>query len=103
MKIQTQNVPAVAEHRLVVNMSFAILNPDDLLDDSVFKEDAFLESVEKFDFSQYKDKLVLIRGCTSSIIPPWAYMLLTGKLTTVAKTIRFGNEHDNIVVYRNKK
>jgi len=102
LKIQTQNAPAGAEHRLVVSMSLAILNPEDLLENSIFKEDAFIETVEKFDFSQYKDKNMLIRGCSSAIVPPWAFMLLTGKLTSIAKTIRFGNEHDNIVVFRNK-
>ena len=98
-----QNVPAAAEHLLVVNMNFTILDPNDMLDNGIFKEDTFLELVDKFDFSPYQDKKVLIRGCTSSIIPPWAYMVLTGKLTTIAKSIRFGNEHDHIVIYRNKK
>jgi hypothetical protein len=29
-------------------------------------------------------------------------MYLTGRLAGVAKSVRFGNEHDNIVVYRAK-
>jgi len=84
-------------------MTFKILDPNDLLENGIFKEDAFVETTDKFDWTQFSGKKVLIRGCTSSIIPPWAYMLLTGKLTSIAQSIRFGNEHDHIVVYRNKK
>lgn len=83
-------------------MSFSILNPSDLLDNGIFKEDAFLANVENIDWSLYQDKKVLVRGCTSAIIPPWAYMVITAKLSSIAKSIRFGNEHDHIVVYRNK-
>ena len=83
-------------------MNFSILDIKDLLNDGIFKEDAFVQATESLDWSLYQDKKVLIRGCSSSIIPPWAYMLLTAKLTPIAKSIRFGNEHDHIVIYRNK-
>ena len=84
-------------------MPFTIIDPNDLLDDGIFKEDPFMEKVTNIDWSQYQDQKILIRGCTSSIIPPWAYMVLTGKLTSIAKSIRFGNEHDHIVIFRQKK
>ena len=83
-------------------MTFTIFDPKDLLDNGIFKEDAFLQQIEQINWSLYKDKNLLIRGCTSAIIPPWAYMVITGKLTSIAKSIRFGNEHDHVVVYRNK-
>ncbi len=84
-------------------MNFSILDINDLLDEGIFKEDAFVQATDQQDWSIYLDKKVLIRGCASSIIPPWAYMLLTAKLISIAKSIRFGNEHDHIVIYRNKK
>jgi len=84
-------------------MPFTIIDPNDLLDDGIFKEDPFMKKVTNIDWSQYQDQKILIRGCTSSIIPPWAYMVLTGKLTSFAKSIRFGNEHDHIVIFRQKK
>ena len=84
-------------------MSFSVLDPDDLLENGVFKEEAFLEKVENFDWLQFADKQVLVRGCSSALIPPWAFMLITGKLAPLAKNVRFGNEHDNLVVFRKKK
>ena len=84
-------------------MNFTILDLDDLLKNGIFREDDFLEEVEQIDWSQYLEKKILIRGCNSSIIPPWAYMVLTGKLAAIAHSIRFGNEHDHILIHRNKK
>ncbi len=84
-------------------MNFTIIDINDLLNNGIFKENDFLEQTDQVDWTLYKDKNMLIRGCASSIIPPWAYMILTGKLAAIAKSIRFGNEHDHIVILRNKK
>ena len=84
-------------------MAFEILDPNDLLTDNLFFEDKFIEKVEKFDWEKFQNKKVLVRGCGSALIPPWAYMVITSKLINQAQSIRFGNEHDNIVVYRNNQ
>lgn len=81
-------------------MAFEILDPNDLLTENIFFEDKFLETVENYDWGKFQNKKVLVRGCGSAVIPPWAYMVITSKLMIYAKSIRFGNEHDNIVVYR---
>ncbi len=84
-------------------MPFSVLNPEDLLENGVFKEEAFLEKADNFDWSKFESKQVLVRGCNSALIPPWAFMYITGKLAPLAKNVRFGNEHDNLVVFRKKK
>jgi hypothetical protein len=84
-------------------MAFEILDPNDLLTDNLFFEDKFIEKVEKYDWDKFQNKKVLVRGCDSALIPPWAYMIITSRLINLAQSIRFGNEHDNIVVYRNKQ
>ncbi len=81
-------------------MTYSIIDPEHFLSDGVFFEEKFLEKAEKFDWEQYRNKQVLVRGCNSAIIPPWAFMYISGKLAARAKTVRYGNEHDNIVVYR---
>ncbi|HDL02102.1 MAG TPA: DUF2480 family protein [candidate division Zixibacteria bacterium] len=83
-------------------MNFTIIDINDMLDKGIFKEDAFIAQAEQIDWALYKDKKILIRGCLSSIIPPWAYMILTGKLAAIAQSIRFGNEHDHIIILRKK-
>ena len=84
-------------------MPFSIIDPEQFLTDGVFREGTFLEKAERFDWEEHKDKQVLVRGCSSAVIPPWAFMYITGRLSAVAKSVRFGNEHDNIVVFRNTK
>ena len=83
-------------------MPFTIIDPDIFIDNAVFSEDSFMGKIDLFDWSAYQDKKVLVRGCGSTIIPPWTFMVITGHLTPYAKSIRYGNEHDNLVVFRRK-
>jgi hypothetical protein len=91
----------VAAVRSVAELvALVVVDPQDFLKDRVFREADFLSSVEEFDWEPFREKAVLIRGCSSTVIPPWVYMYITGKLAGRARTVRYGNEHDNIVVYR---
>lgn len=84
-------------------MAFAILDPQDFTDNGFFTEDGFLARAEGFDFGLFAGRNVLIRGCGGAPVPPWAFMLLTARLVGLAKSVRYGNEHDNITVYRAKR
>lgn len=68
----------------------------------MFRQEVFEQKIDAFDWSKFGGKKVLVRGCGSMIIPPWAYMLITARLQPYAKSIRYGNEHDHIVVYRKR-
>ena len=81
-------------------MAYEIVDPAELMTDGAFFEDDFINNADRYDWEKFRDKTVLVRGCTSTLVPPWAYMLITGRLSSRAKSVRFGNEHDNIVVYR---
>lgn len=78
---------------------YEIISPDEFMTDGLFREEAFLDRASTFDWSRFAGKRVLVRGC-STIAPPWIYMLITARLQPYAKTIRYGNEHDNVVVFR---
>jgi len=67
--------------------------------DGIIVESAFFDKVEQFDWEQYRDKRILIKGCGTTIIPPWAFMVVTARLAPIAKRIRYGNEHSSIAVY----
>ncbi len=84
-------------------MALAVLDPKEFTDNGMFTEDGFLAASEAYNFDRFAGQQVLIRGCADIPIPPWAYMHLTARLVGIAKIIRFGNEHDNIAVYRAKK
>jgi len=81
-------------------MAFEILDPQAFTDDGLFAEDRFLERAESHDWARFADKNVLVRGCGGAPVPPWAFMHLTARLVGLARSVRYGNEHDNVVVYR---
>lgn len=101
MRIRTPVAPvAVGVHSVAESAALVVVDPQEFLTDQVFREADFLSAVEKFDWEPFRGKVVLIRGCASTVIPPWVYMYITGKLAGRARAVRYGNEHDNIVVYR---
>ena len=84
-------------------MSFEIVDPKEFMTNGVLFEDAFLSAASQYDWERFRGKKVLVRGCGSTVIPPWVYMYITGRLMGIARSIRYGNEHDHIVVFRNKE
>jgi hypothetical protein len=80
-------------------MNYEIIDPKEFIAGDMFREDEFLSRAEQFDWPKFQGKMVLVRGC-STMVPPWIYMLITSKLSPFAKSIRYGNEHDNVVIFR---
>ncbi len=84
-------------------MALTIIDPQEILEGKPFTEDFFLSAIDNYDWDKFDTKNVLVRGCGSIVIPPWAFMIITARLTQVAKSVRYGNEHDNIIVYRSPR
>lgn len=76
-----------------------ILDLSQFIDNGIVAEAAFFEKVERFDWEQYRDKRVLVKGCGTTIIPPWAFMTVAAHLSQVAKRVHYGNEHSSIAVF----
>lgn len=97
----------VAESGLV-NFDLATLVPkgirkgidlkDFLFQEMILKEKDFREKVDAIDTEEYKDAYIYIYNSVDTIIPLWAYFVLTAKLTDVAKKIVFGNQEDLEVI-----
>lgn len=62
-----------------------------LYEEFVLREKDFRASVEKHDWSQYKDGFVALTCTSDAIIPAWAYMLITIHLQPYAKKVVMGN------------
>jgi hypothetical protein len=84
-------------------ITFEIIDPTEFLVDGVLRQNDFLSAVESYDWQRFRDKKVLVRGCSSAIIPPWVFMIISARLARVARSVRFGNEHDHIVVLRTER
>jgi hypothetical protein len=60
----------------------------------ILKEKDFRSALKEIDWSDYKDKTVLVYNSTDAIIPVWAYMLVSSYLTDFAHTIFQGTQSE---------
>ena len=67
---------------------------DFLFQELVLKEKDFREKVAALNSDDYNDSYIYIYNSADSIVPLWAYFLITAKLTETAKKIVFGNRED---------
>ncbi len=63
----------------------------------------FNEIIENLNVSVFKNKLLLIKGCSDKKIPQTAYVRLIEKLIPVATSIMYGEACSNVPLYKAKK
>lgn len=63
-------------------------------------ERLLMNRIESHDWESYRDKFVLLKGCSKADIPPGAYLEATKKLTPVVSKLMYGEACSNIPVYR---
>lgn len=59
------------------------------------------QSLNDYDFSNLKDKRVLVKGCTDKNIPENAYVELVEKLKPIVKSLMFGEACSNVPIFKN--
>jgi len=64
---------------------------DNLFHGLILREKDFREFIKTHDWSAYAGKNVAIICSADAIVPTWAYMLLSNKLTPYANEVVFGN------------
>ena len=57
----------------------------------ILKEKEFRQSLQEHNWSQYQDKYVALTCKADAIIPSWAYLLITTKLSPFAKKVVVGD------------
>lgn len=58
--------------------------------------------IETLDVSKYKDKAVIIKGCSNKPVPSNAYLLITNRLQSVAKSIMYGEACSSVPLFKRK-
>lgn len=58
--------------------------------------------IESLDISEFKDKPVIIKGCSNKPVPTNAYLFLINKLKPVAKSVMFGEACSAVPLYKRK-
>jgi len=56
----------------------------------ILREKAFRESLQQHDWNQYQNSYVAVYCSTDAIVPAWAFMLVTSKLTGIATKVVSG-------------
>lgn len=76
-----------------------ILDITTFLKNGIIAEAAFFDMVDQYDWERFRDKRVLVKGCGTTIVPPWAFMVVASRLAHIAKRIRYGNEHSSVPIF----
>ena len=72
---------------------------DNFLTDGILKEKPFRQIVSEIEWSNYKNKRVLIKGCTSVPVPIWAYLIITAQLSQYAQHILYGEPCATVKIF----
>ena len=73
---------------------------DDFLDNGIIKENLFRKKIDTYNWEIFKNKKVLIKGCSETPIPTWAYLIITAKLTTIASYIYYGESCSAVKIFK---
>ncbi|MBX2845265.1 MAG: DUF2480 family protein [Saprospiraceae bacterium] len=65
--------------------------------------DIYQGIIRNLDVASYKDKRVIIKGCSSKAVPNEAYMAITQKLQPVVSGLMFGEACSTVPVYKKPK
>ena len=62
----------------------------------------YQEIIQDLDISDYKDKPVIIKGCSKKPVPENAYVILAKKLKPVARSIMYGEACSSVPLFKRK-
>lgn len=62
----------------------------------------FQTVIENLDVTSFKDKSLIIKGCSNKPVPANAYILLSQKLKPIAKSIMYGEACSSVPLFKKK-
>ena len=63
----------------------------------------FKEALDKLDIEAYRNRKVVIKGCSDKPVPEYAYVELTRKIRPLVASIMFGEPCSTVPVYKKPK
>ena len=63
----------------------------------------FQDIINNLDITEFQDKPVIIKGCSTKQIPETTYVQLVSKLTPIARTLMFGEACSTVPLFKRKK
>jgi len=58
--------------------------------------------INQLDFEQYRDKKIVVKGCSNLEVPVGAYVALTHRMSEVAASIMYGEPCSTVPIYKRK-
>ncbi|MFD2724991.1 DUF2480 family protein [Hyunsoonleella rubra] len=62
----------------------------------------YQDIINHIDVSDYEDKPIIVKGCSNKPVPQNAYIMLTNKLKSVAKSIMYGEACSSVPLFKKK-
>jgi len=62
----------------------------------------YQDIIQNIDLSEYKDKLVIINGCSKKPVPANAYVFITSRLQPLVKSLMYGEACSSVPLYKRK-
>ncbi|MCF7559785.1 DUF2480 family protein [Sabulilitoribacter multivorans] len=63
----------------------------------------YQDIINNLDVSEFKDKPIIIKGCSNKPVPQNAYIMLTTKLKPIVKSIMYGEACSSVPLFKNKQ
>ena len=63
----------------------------------------FLDEIQNIDFEAFKDKAVIIKGCSDKTVPEDAYVQLISRLQPIVKSLFYGEACSSVPLFKKKK
>ncbi len=60
----------------------------------------YSEIIQNLDVIEFKDKMLIIKGCSHKPVPKNAYLLIIEKLQPVVKSLRYGEACSSVPLYK---
>ena len=65
--------------------------------------DFYVRALDAEDWSRYQDRIVVVKGCGSQLVPPSAYIGAMHKLQGVARKLMYGEPCSSVPLWRKPK
>ncbi len=71
--------------------------------ESDMQQAIILNKLSSLDIEFFRDKMIVVKGCSKFEVPIGAYVAITEMLTPVAKSIMFGEPCSTVPIYKKKR
>lgn len=62
----------------------------------------YQDIINNLNVSEFKDKPIIVKGCSNKPVPQNAYIMLSNKLKPIAKSIMYGEACSSVPLYKKK-